>query len=135
MTQERTSAPAATSTSTTTASTPAVRSGSTDVTTRTLPTSGVGGVTKIADSVVSRIAGLSAREVPGVHEMTSTGLGQAFGGLTGRVTGQDQMDRGVAVQVGEVECIVDLHGACGSLIVCAALRLHLISRLGRSRES
>lgn len=109
MTQERTSAPAATSTSTATANTPAVRSGSTDVTTRTPTTSGVGGVTKIADSVVSRIAGLAAREVPGVHEMTSTGLGQAFGGLTGRVTGQDQMDRGVVVQVGEVECIVDLN--------------------------
>jgi len=76
---------------------------------RTSGSSGVGGVTKIADSVVARIAGLAAREVPGVHDMTSTGLGQAFGGLTGRVTGQDQMDRGVAVQVGEVECIVDLN--------------------------
>ncbi len=76
---------------------------------RTTGSSGVGGVTKIADSVVARIAGLAAREVPGVHDMTSTGLGQAFGGLTGRVTGQDQMDRGVAVQVGEVECIVDLN--------------------------
>ncbi len=76
---------------------------------RTSGSSGVGGTTKIADSVVARIAGLAAREVPGVHDMTSTGLGQAFGGLTGRVTGQDQMDRGVAVQVGEVECIVDLN--------------------------
>ena len=76
---------------------------------RTTGSSGVGGTTKIADSVVARIAGLAAREVPGVHDMTSTGLGQAFGGLTGRVTGQDQMDRGVAVQVGEVECIVDLN--------------------------
>jgi len=101
MTQEHTSTP--------TASAPAMRSGSTDVTTRTPPTSGVGGTTKIADSVVARIAGLAAREVSGVHDMTSTGLGQAFGGLTGRVTGQDQMDRGVAVQVGEVECIVDLN--------------------------
>ncbi len=76
---------------------------------RTTGSSGVGGTTKIADSVVARIAGLAAREVPGVHDMTSTGLGQAFGGLTGRVTGQDQMDRGVAVQVGDVECIVDLN--------------------------
>jgi len=76
---------------------------------RTTGSSGVGGTTKIADSVVARIAGIAAREVPGVHDMTSTGLGQAFGGLTGRVTGQDQMDRGVAVQVGDVECIVDLN--------------------------
>jgi len=103
MTQERT-----VPTTTPPASTPAAR-GSTDLTARTPNTSGVGGITKIADTVVSRIAGLAAREAPGVHDMTATGLAQAFGGLTNRVTGQDQMDRGVAVQVGEVECIVDLN--------------------------
>jgi len=69
----------------------------------------IGGTTKIADSVVSRIAGLAAREVPGVHDLTTTGIGQAFGNIAGRVTGQDQADRGVAVQVGDVECIVDLN--------------------------
>lgn len=96
MTQERT------------AVTPAAASGS-SAPVRTSGSSGVGGATKIADSVVARIAGLAAREVPGVHEMTSSGLQQAFGNIAGRVTGQDQMDRGVAVQVGEVECIVDLN--------------------------
>ncbi len=70
---------------------------------------GVGGTTKIADSVVARIAGIAAREVAGVHDMTSTGLVHAFGNITGRVTGQDQQDRGVVVQVGEIECIVDLN--------------------------
>ncbi len=70
---------------------------------------GIGGTTKIADSVVSRIAGLAAREVPGVHDLTTTGIGSAFGNIAGRVTGQDQADRGVAVQVGDVECIVDLN--------------------------
>lgn len=70
---------------------------------------GVGGTTKIADSVVSRIAGIAAREVPGVHDMTSSGIGQAFGNLAGRVTGADRQDQGVVVQVGEVECIVDLN--------------------------
>lgn len=73
------------------------------------PAGGVGGTTKIADSVVSRIAGIAGREVPGVHDMTSTGLGSAFGNIANRVTGQDQADRGVAVQVGEQECIVDLN--------------------------
>ncbi len=101
MTQERTGERTA-------VTTPATVSGSmTPI--RTSGSSGVGGVTKIADSVVARIAGLAAREVPGVHEMTGSGLQQAFGGLTGRVTGQDQMDRGVAVQVGEIECIVNLN--------------------------
>src|SRR5579871_5277514 len=76
---------------------------------RTTNSSGIAGTTKIVDSVVARIAGLAAREVPGVHEMTGSGLTQAFGNLTGRVTGQDQMDKGVAVQVGEIECIVDLN--------------------------
>jgi uncharacterized alkaline shock family protein YloU len=76
---------------------------------RTTDRSGVGGTTKIADSVVARIAGLATREVPGVHDMTSAGFAQAFGNIAGRVTGQDQMERGVVVQVGEVECIVDVN--------------------------
>ena len=76
---------------------------------RTAGTSGVGGTTKIADSVVARIAGLAAREVPGIHDLTTTGFTQAFGNIAGRMSGQDQMDRGVVVQVGEVECIVDLN--------------------------
>ena len=71
--------------------------------------SGVGGTTKIADSVVARIAGLAAREVAGVHDLTPAGLTQSFGSIAGRVTGQNQPERGVAVQVGEVECIVDLN--------------------------
>lgn len=83
--------------------------GTTDVTARTPRTSGVGGTTKIADSVVSRIAGIATREVPGVHDLTAQNIGQAFRGLPSRVTGQDQLDRGVAVQVGDVECIVDLN--------------------------
>jgi len=84
-------------------------SGSTDMTSRTPRTSGVAGVTKIADSVVARIAGLAAREVPGVHDLTVANISEAFRGLPGRVTGQEQTDRGVAVQVGEIECIVDLN--------------------------
>jgi uncharacterized alkaline shock family protein YloU len=71
--------------------------------------SGVGGTTRIADSVVARISGLAAREVAGVHDLTPTGLTQSFGSIAGRVTGQNQPERGVAVQVGEVECIVDLN--------------------------
>jgi len=89
-------------------SAPTVRGESTDVSARTPVTSGVGGTTKIADSVVARIAGLATREVPGVRDMAATGAGGAIAGLAGRMTGSDPLDRGVAVQVGEVECIVDL---------------------------
>src|SRR5579884_3639997 len=51
-----------------------------------------------------------------------------------RVTGQDQMDKGVVVQVGDVECIVDL-----SIVVdyeasiprvAEAIRRNIASRLG-----
>jgi uncharacterized alkaline shock family protein YloU len=110
------------------------RNGSTDLTVRTVSPNGVGGTTKIDDSVVARIVGLAAREVAGVHDMTSTGLAQTFGGLTNRVTGQDQMDKGVVVQVGDVECIVDL-----SIVVdyeasiprvAEAIRRNIASRLG-----
>ncbi|HZS91062.1 MAG TPA: Asp23/Gls24 family envelope stress response protein [Chloroflexota bacterium] len=110
------------------------RNGSTDLTVRSASPNGVGGTTKIDDSVVARIVGLAAREVAGVHDMTSTGLAQAFGGLTNRVTGQDQMDKGVVVQVGDVECIVDL-----SIVVdyeasiprvAEAIRRNIASRLG-----
>jgi uncharacterized alkaline shock family protein YloU len=68
----------------------------------------VGGTTQIADAVVARIAGLAAREVAGVHDMSTSGAGSAFATLTGRVTGQDQADKGVSVEVGQSECIVDL---------------------------
>ena len=86
-----------------------VATSSSTVPVRTAGTSGVGGTTKIADSVVARISGLAAREVAGVHDLTPTGLTQSFGSIAGRVTGQNQPERGVAVQVGEVECIVDLN--------------------------
>ncbi len=69
---------------------------------------GTGGTTHIADEVVARIAGLAAREVSGVHDMAAPGAGGAFATLTGRVTGQEQTDKGVAVEVGQTECIVDL---------------------------
>ncbi len=70
----------------------------------------VPGTTTIADGVVASIAGLVTRQVPGVHDMTGSGLAQAFGGLSGFFTGgQDQVDKGVAVEVGEVECIVDVN--------------------------
>src|SRR5919204_1854047 len=102
MAQERQERPAGTP-----LATPSTSTSTTVV--RTAGYNGVGGTTKIADHVVARIAGLAAREVAGVHDLTPAGLTQAFGTIAGRVTGQDQLERGVVVQVGEVECIVDLN--------------------------
>lgn len=67
------------------------------------------GNTRIADGVVTKIAALAAREIPGVHEM-GKGFARALGGLRARVPGQndDQSTQGVSVEVGERQAAVDL---------------------------
>ena len=64
------------------------------------------GTTTIADGVVSKVAGLAAREVSGVHALGG-GAARAIGGVTSAV-GIDQKSQGVTVQVGETEAAVDL---------------------------
>lgn len=66
------------------------------------------GTTRIAESVVSKIAGLAAREVSGVHSLVSHHLGQTVVGLARAVTRQQDRDQGVRVQVGTREAAVDL---------------------------
>ena len=68
--------------------------------------SGRGGTT-IADPVVTKIAGIAAREVPGVHSLGG-GASRAIGGLTSRVGLGDERTQGVSVEVGEREAAVDL---------------------------
>lgn len=65
------------------------------------------GQTTIADSVVTKVAGLAAREVPGVHDLGG-GAARAIGGVTQRVGLGDQRTQGVSVEVGEREAAVDL---------------------------
>jgi uncharacterized alkaline shock family protein YloU len=65
------------------------------------------GRTTIADVVVSKIAGIAAREVPGVHELVGQGMGAAVSGLAQRVTRADARSTGVNVEVGEREAAVD----------------------------
>jgi uncharacterized alkaline shock family protein YloU len=60
------------------------------------------GTTTISDQVVAKIAGIAAREVEGVHELTATGLTGALSGMANKV------DYGVKVQVGQQETIVNL---------------------------
>ena len=68
------------------------------------------GRTRIADGVVAKIAGLAARDVPGVHAM-GTGVTRRMGQLKSLVPGSSQATfagQGVAVEVGEKEAAVDL---------------------------
>ncbi|MEU2157639.1 Asp23/Gls24 family envelope stress response protein [Streptomyces sp. NPDC019396] len=66
------------------------------------------GRTTIADSVVEKIAGMAAREVPGIHSL-GTGMARALGAVRDRVpTGRPEVSRGVSVEVGERQAAVDL---------------------------
>ena len=64
------------------------------------------GTTSIADSVVSKVAGIAAREIDGVHAMGSTGA-RVIGAVRDKV-GQTAHAQGVAVEVGERQAAIDL---------------------------
>jgi uncharacterized alkaline shock family protein YloU len=65
------------------------------------------GQTTIADGVVTKVAGISAAEVPGVHEL-GAGAARAVGAMTQKVGLTDSRSQGVSVEVGEREAAVDL---------------------------
>jgi uncharacterized alkaline shock family protein YloU len=64
------------------------------------------GVTTIKDTVVSKIAGMAAGEVEGVH--MGGGASRSAGGLLEGITGSESTTRGVSVEVGSVEAAIDL---------------------------
>jgi len=61
------------------------------------------GTTSIADVVVTKVAGIAAREVAGVHA-----LGGGVSRAVQRVGFGDERSQGVSVEVGEREAAVDL---------------------------
>ncbi len=66
------------------------------------------GKTTIADAVVSKVAGLAAREIPGVHGFGG-GASRAFSAITERIPGgRASTTQGVSVEVGERQAAVDL---------------------------
>ncbi|MBB1255560.1 Asp23/Gls24 family envelope stress response protein [Streptomyces sp. OF3] len=68
----------------------------------------VRGRTTIADAVVEKIAGMAAREVPGVYALGG-GLARTLGAVRDRVPGgRPNMARGVKVEVGERQAALDL---------------------------
>ncbi len=65
------------------------------------------GSTTIADSVVNKVAGIAAREVPGIHQLGG-GAARALGSVTQRVGMGERGSQGVSVEVGERQAAVDL---------------------------
>lgn len=67
------------------------------------------GRTSIADVVVAKIAGMAAREIPGIHELGG-GAARAFRAIRERVpgAGRASVAQGVSVEVGERQAAIDL---------------------------
>ncbi|MER7730322.1 Asp23/Gls24 family envelope stress response protein [Streptomyces erythrochromogenes] len=69
---------------------------------------GTRGRTSIADVVVVKIAGMAAREIPGVHDMGG-GLSRTLGAVRDRVPGgRPHVGRGIKVEVGERQAAIDV---------------------------
>ncbi|MCF3960548.1 Asp23/Gls24 family envelope stress response protein [Streptomyces fuscigenes] len=72
---------------------------------------GTRGKTIIATGVVEKIAGMAAREVPGVYALGGGGLSRTLGAVRDRVPGgggRAGLGRGVKVEVGERQTAIDL---------------------------
>jgi uncharacterized alkaline shock family protein YloU len=65
------------------------------------------GQTTIANPVVTKVAGIAAREVGGVHQLGG-GVARALGAVTQRLPVGDNSAQGVSVEVGEREAAVDV---------------------------
>jgi uncharacterized alkaline shock family protein YloU len=65
------------------------------------------GQTTIADPVVTKVAGIAAREVGGVHELGG-GVARALSSVTQRLPVGDSSSQGVSVEVGDKEAAVDV---------------------------
>lgn len=65
------------------------------------------GATNIADSVVAKVVGIAAREVPGVHAMGAAPA-RALGRVTQQVGIGDERSQGVSVEVGQREAAADV---------------------------
>jgi uncharacterized alkaline shock family protein YloU len=73
----------------------------------TLGTPGTGqGKTVIVDPVVAKIAGIAAREVPGVYALGG-GAARMFGNVRDAI-GQTDLSQGVKVEVGETQVAADV---------------------------
>ncbi|GAA1387901.1 Asp23/Gls24 family envelope stress response protein [Pseudonocardia kongjuensis] len=93
------------------------------------------GSTRIAETVVSKIAGLAAREVNGIYALGG-GAARAFGALRERIPGgTTNASQGVSVEVGEKQAAVDINVVVEYGVSIAdlakAVRRNVISALER----
>ncbi|MBZ8177701.1 Asp23/Gls24 family envelope stress response protein [Corynebacterium poyangense] len=65
------------------------------------------GYTAIDDTVVAKIAGLAAREVSGVHALGG-GASRLVGSIRESISGSQNIQQGVDVEVGESQAAVDI---------------------------
>ena len=66
------------------------------------------GRTALAVGVVEKIAGMAAREVPGIHALGS-GLSRTFGAMRDKVPGgKSSVGRGIKAEVGEKQTAIDI---------------------------
>jgi uncharacterized alkaline shock family protein YloU len=91
------------------------------------------GSTRISGGVVAKIAGLAARDIPGVYSMGS-GMARRVGQLKSLIPGGGEAaDQGVAVEVGEREAAIDLNVVTwyGQSIVdvCNAVRRNVVGQV------
>jgi len=91
------------------------------------------GVTTVDESVVAKIAGMAAREVPGVYDMGSAAR-RAFTAVTDRIpNSQTNVTGGISVEKGETEAALDVtvvvdYGA--SIVeVANAIRRNVIAQI------
>ncbi|MGP4003240.1 Asp23/Gls24 family envelope stress response protein [Streptomyces sp. 8N706] len=93
------------------------------------------GKTSIADNVVTKIAGMAAREVPGIHALGG-GMARTLGAVRERAPGtRPSVTQGVKAEVGERQTAIDLDVVVeyGVAItdVAADVRENVISALER----
>jgi uncharacterized alkaline shock family protein YloU len=94
------------------------------------PVQGITGVsagkTVVVDAVVAKIAGIAAREVPGVHALGG-GTARAIGAIRGAM-GNTDLAQGIKVEVGETQVAADI-----TVVVEYPMPLHEVAR--QVRES
>ena len=91
------------------------------------------GVTTIDENVVAKIAGMAAREVPGVYDMGNA-VRRAFSAVTDRIpTGQTNVTGGISVHKGDTQAAIDVtvvvEYGYSILDVCNSIRDNVIQQI------